>query len=442
MEKREELEKDLQPAPKGVFSRIKNFHNARKAKKLAKLESETLTLEQSKKVEEKLEEVNKEVQSSSSKKKKIRSIVFFVLNIALVAGILIWNILSSDDFLPLNMFNINFLFVFCALVMLLCIVLLDVFSIHRMVYRKTLRSRWALSYKSLANLRYYDAITPLSSGGQAFMVAYLTGRDVPGSTALAIPIAKLVFQNIAWLIVTFVCLCLSFANGMSTLVSVTSIIGFVLMFVLVSAILFISLSKNVGKKLVSLALKLLVKLKIIKDYDKHYGKVISFVEDYQNIMKEYSHAKLDVLYQIVLHALRFICLFSIPFFIYCGFIGYNPSKFGEFFIYTALIDLASSFIPLPGGTGMNEITFTFLFKQYLGGATFWALLLWRFCSYYFYLLQGIGVMSYDAVYGNRKWKWVKKKYALQEESQQFRRVQIESFRKARDKRRKKLKKEG
>ncbi len=437
----EEKKDEILPEKKGnLFSRLRSKIRKRKEKKLEELQNETLTDEESKKLEEKIEEVNKEVSNKSSNKKKILNVVYFIFNIILVAGILVWNIFSSEDFSPLDLFDLNYGFLVVALVLLLGILTFDVLSIHRMIYRKTLRSRWALSYKSMAVLRYYDAVTPLSSGGQAFMVTYLTGRDVPASTSLSIPIAKLVFQNIAWLIVTFICLITSFVMGWTTLVSAASIIGFVLAFAMVSFILFISLSKKAGRNLVAWCLKLLVKIRILKDFDKHYEKVLNFVEDYQNIMREYSHAKFDVFYQIFMHALRILCLFSIPYFIYCGFKGWDPSKFGEFFVYTALIDLASSFIPLPGGTGMNELTFTALFSTYLGGATFWAMLFWRFCSYYYYLLQGLGVITYDTVYGNRKYRWVKKKFALQEESREFRRMQIENFRQERNKRRKNQKK--
>lgn len=427
------------------FSRMKTKIKSKKEAKLKQIQNEQLSVEESKKVEEKIEEATKEVSKSGSKKKKITNILFFVFNILLVAGILVWNILSSDDFSPLNLLDINFLFIFVAILFLILIICVDVLSVHRMIYRKTMRSRWFLSYKSLGILRYYDAVTPLSSGGQAFMVTYLTSRDVPASTALSIPVAKLVFQQISWLFITFICLVVSFTNGMSgSFVSAASIIGFILAFLMVAFILFISLSKKMGKKLVSACLKLLVKIRILKDFDKHYGKVMGFVEDYQKIMKEYSKSKLDIFYQICLHLTRFVLLFSIPYFIYLAFPyqGGKIGNFGEFFIYTALIDMASSFIPLPGGTGMNEITFAALFKDYLGGFTFWALLLWRFCSYYFYLIQGLGILSYDTIYGNRKYRWVKKKYALQEESQEFRRIQIDNFRLERNKRRKKQKKSG
>lgn len=423
------------------FSRLRNKY---KAKQIERLKKEALSDEENKKVEEKLEEVTKEVnEKAKDKRKKIMNVVYFVFNILLVAGILVWNILSSEDFTPLKIVDINFLYIFIMLLFLFLIIVVDVFSVHRMIYRKTLRSRWFLSYKSLGILRYYDAVTPMSSGGQAFMVTYLNARDIPASTSLSIPIAKLVFQQIAWLIVTSVCLIVSFTNGMSqSFVSAASIIGFCLAFLVVSFILFVSLSKKLGEKLVSGSLKLLVKMKILKNYDKHYDKVMNFVRDYQNIMKEYSKAKWDVMYQIILHAIRFVFLFSIPYFIYLAFPyqGGKLGNYGDFFIYTALIDLASSFIPLPGGTGMNEITFAALFKDYLGGYTFWALLLWRFCSYYFYLLQGIGIISYDTIYGNRKYRWVKKKFELQEESLEFKKIQIENFRQERNKRRKKQKK--
>ena len=113
--------------------------------------------------------------------------------------------------------------------------------------------------------------------------------------------------------------------------------------------------------------------------------------------------------------------------------------YGIFFISSALIELSSSFIPLPGGSGMSEISFSVIFSQFLDGQTFWALLLWRFSTYYIYLLQGIGIIAYDTVYGNRKYEWIKKKMELQQESQIFKKTQIDNFRAERNKRRKKEK---
>ncbi len=440
--KKEEPEKVIDKRQSLFLHPLKLF-KAKRSKRLAEIENAKLSAEQNKLVKEKVEEASKEVSKSSSKKTKIKNILFFIFNLALVAGILIWNVMTTDDFSALDVSKVSLLNFLYVLLFLAVIVILDVMSVHRMIYRKTMRSRWKTSYKALGVMRYYDAVTPMSSGGQAFMVTYLTARDIPGSTSLSIPISKLLFQNISWITITGVCLVLSFARDMGSLVSAASIIGFILALGMVLFIMFVSFSKKLGNKLVSWGVKLCAKMHIVKNYDKTYAKVKNFVEDYQNIMKEYSHAKFDVFIQLVLHAARSVCLFSIPYFIYKIFpfeeaAGYPMGDYGTFFIYTAMIDLASSFIPLPGGTGMNEITFSFLFSSYLGGNTFWALLLWRFCSYYFYLLQGIGILAYDTVYGNRKYRWVKKCRELQDESQEFRKIQIDNFRRQRNNRRKKM----
>lgn len=451
MSENKNLEQEIQQveeasvAKQSFFSRLKTKRLEKKKKKLEQIENQKVSEEESKKIEAKIDIAEKEVKQSSSKKTKIKNICFFILNIVLVVGILLWNILTTDDFTKINIADVRLEYVAIALGLLCINVFADVASVHRIIYKKTMRSRWASAYKSTGTLRYYDAVTPLSTGGQAFMVSYLNKRDVPSATSLSIPMAKMIFQQIAWLIITFVCLILSFTNGLSqTFVSASSVIGFVLCFIVVAVTLLLSLSKKVGIKMVSWCLRLLAKMKLIKNYDKQYEKVKHLVEDYQSIIREYSKNIGDLILQFLLHATRIICMFSIPYFITKVFpyTGGKVGTFSDFFVYTALIDLASSFIPLPGGTGMNEITFAALFRDYLGGYTFWGLLLWRFCSYYFFLLQGISIISYDTLYGNRKYRWVKKKLSLQAESQEFRKVQIENFRNERALRRKKQKKLG
>ena len=98
-------------------------------------------------------------------------------------------------------------------------------------------------------------------------------------------------------------------------------------------------------------------------------------------------------------AIRTVLIYSLPFFIYCMFNGYAPELYGKFFVMGVLVDLASSFIPLPGGTGMNEVSFMAIFAPYFtGGSIFWAMLLWRFFTYYLYLILGFGMITYDVAY--------------------------------------------
>ena len=438
MKKREieetELNENVEFEGQSLFSRIKRKRQEKKQKRLEEIEKE-LASQETEQVKEQIEEVNKEIVESRSTKKKRTNLFYWIFNIVLILGILIWTALSTDDFTPYSMLHIDFRYVFVCVLFMALIIAVDVLSIHRMIYAKTLRSRWATSYKSYSIYKF----TPLSTGGQPFMVSYLTSRDVPAVTALSIPMTKMLFQNVTWLIATFTCMIYSLTQQVETFISVASIIGFVLTLLLVVAILVFSVSKKFMNKVVSVFVRFMIKLRIWKDFDRHYNKIIIYFESYQKAMKAFKKPSFDLIYQFILNGARVVLTFSIPFFIYCAFKGYDPSMFGEFFVYTALIDLASHFIPLPNGTGINEITFTWLFARYLGGDTFWALLLWRFFTFYFYLLQGLCVVAYDTFYGNKKYRWIQTRTVLQKESEQFRKKQIENFRIEREKRRKKQK---
>ena len=93
-----------------------------------------------------------------------------------------------------------------------------------------------------------------------------------------------------------------------------------------------------------------------------------------------------------------------------------------------MVDLSASFFPLPGGTGASELSFTVLFGQlFSGGTLFWAMLIWRFFTYYMYIIQGIGVMIYDSVHGNKKLEWQKRKWDLEKESREFEARELQDF---------------
>lgn len=440
-EKKEVVEVATEPSKQSLFSRLRRRRTERKNSRRQEIEK-GLSAEENQKVEEKIEEVNKEIEEShaSTTRKKVWKSIFFVLNIVLVIGVLIWDIFTSGESFSFGQVA-NGWYLFIVFLFLALIVLIDVLSVHRLIYRKTMMSRWALSYKSMATWRYYNGITPIPNGGQTFMVGYLSSRDIPGAASLSIPVSKLLFQNTAWLLMTMICLIISFSNGITGMVSVISVIVFCFTLVMMILMFTFSSSKKLCVKVAEWGIRVLVKMKLLKDFDRSYTKVTTFIDDYQATMKDYVKAKFDIVYQFFLNVARFILLYSIPFFICCAFTGRaDASVYGDFFVYTVLVDLASAFIPLPGGIVLNEITFAWLFRSYLGGSVFLPLLIWRFCDYYFYLLQGLGIFLYDTFYGNKKYKWVQKRRLLQAESQEFRKVQIENFRTERSQRRKKTRK--
>ena len=386
----------------------------------------------------KLDEAEQSVSSRSGKKKKIMNIAMFILNIAVVAGILVYQLLK-EDFVPITGMNLHGWAFVVLILLFVAATALETLAMAYLLRKSTRKWSFGLSFKTYALGRYYDSITPLSTGGQAFQVTYLKSHDVPLHSALSVPFARYAFSQIVWVTVSLVCMIVSFTNKTyNSFVGVVSIIGFILSSFMLFVIVFLSTCKTIGRKLVVRILKLLQKMKIVKNYEKQYAKISKYVEDFQAVMQQYIKSPKDFFVLFGLYFLKLFANYIMPFFIFCFFNSFEPNLFFQFFVMAILIDLAASFFPLPGGTGMSEVSFSAMFAAHFSGsgALIWALLFWRFFTYYVYLLQGIALIIYDFSYGNRKYRWQKRKFELAEESRIFKQAQIDRFRAERNKRRK------
>ena len=388
---------------------------------------------------QKFDEYEQTVSKQSSKKSKIINILFFVINIAVVAGILVYQI-SKEPLVPITGFRLDVKALFATIALFGVVVATETLSISYLLKVSTGKWRFGLGYKTAEIGRYYDSVTPMSTGGQPFQITYLKNHGVPLHTALSVPLAKYIFCQIAWTLVSLICLIISSVDkSYGTFVSVMSIIGFLLSAVVLGATLFLCICKTVGKKLVVKVLKLLYKMKIVKNYDKQYEKITKYISDFQDVMKQYASSPKDFLIEFFICLARLVANYAIPFFVVKLFVpGLEGTMFIKLLVMSVLVDLSSSFFPMPGGTGLNEISFSAAFASVVSveGVLVWVLLLWRFYSYYVYLIQGICILSYDMAYGNRKYKWQVRKDNLVEESKVFKQEQIDKFRTERAKRRK------
>lgn len=393
----------------------------------------------------KLDEAEQSVSKHNTKKRRNLNVIFFIVNILVVVGILVYQLLKEDigNIGDIGSLDVGSLFV-CILLFGI-VILFDTTAIGYLLKQSTGKWSFGFAYKVAEIGRYYDCVTPMATGGQPFQISYLKSRGMPVHTSLSIPLAKYEFQQMSWVVLSFICLLISFTNkAYGTFVGVTSILGFCLSSVMLFVTVFLSVCKSLGRKIVVKVLRLLYKMKLIKNYDRTYEKITKYISDFQDVMKQYAKSPKDFIVMFILCVGKYIINYSIPFFIVKLFSPTIPgSDYITLFVMSLLVDLASSFFPLPGGTGMNEISFTAAFSAVIANSAIkdnilvWVLLVWRFFSYYVYLIQGMCILSYDMAYGNRKYKWQVKRDTLVEESTIFKQNQIDKFRAERSRRRRK-----
>lgn len=401
--------------------------------------------------EQQLEEIEEAVKSQKSKKKKLSSILGLVINLLVVGGILAYQLCTDNsEVAPFSVLitNINWGYFMLVILCFVCIMICESAKFWILIKKTCKTTRIGLGYTVTATGRYYDSITPLATGGQPFQVLYMNKRGLKSSDSLSVCMGKYVIQQIAYiafaLVVMIFGITMSGTGTGATIVTASSWIGFALNSFVIFLVGLISINKKVGDKLVSGTLKLLCKMKILKNYDKHYAKIQKTVNDYQTTMKKYTKDKGTFFSVALVSLLNLFFIYSLPFLIHASFYGFHFELFWKIFTYCVMVDLAASFFPLPGGTGASELSFSVLFADLfgVGGNLFWAMLIWRFFTYYIYIIQGLFVMVYDTTRGNKKFEWTKKKWSLEAESRQFEEKELKEFELTIQKNNKKLRKES
>lgn len=365
---------------------------------------------------EKLEEAKRTVERSKNLRSRIINISFFCLNIIVIALILFFQARKNGISNP-GKIGANWWYILAAFGMFGLFMVAEQLSFMTLTHKATGILRPNLSYKTSAIGKYYDVITPFSSGGQPFQIYYLHKYGVKTGKAVSVTLAKYIFKQIACAIFYSVILIINFrlqvvgSSTEQTLVGAASWIGYGIMMILLIVTILVSNNKKIGSWLVVGGLKFLKKLHLIKDYPKTFRSVIKGVRNWHNTMKAYRTSPYIIIFNVIIGIGGSLAQYTGPFFIYCAFEGWDPSMWIDIVAMSVIVDLAASFIPLPGGTGMAEISFVALFSSlFAPGNVFWALIIWRCYSYYVFIVQGLALIIYDFAIGERRLKKHKEKW--------------------------------
>lgn len=374
---------------------------------------------------EKLDEIEEKVEvytrDKKGKRKKILQI-FFLLFFSVVS-ILILSLIDDSGAVPLSRLfeedSVKVSWLLFVFLMLAIVVLFDTFKYIYLIWVTTKKFRPFTSFKVGIVGRYYDSITPLATGGQPFQMYYLAKRDVPVGVASAIPLLRFFIGQIANMFValaffTFVTISPEVGTALDpTAFAVTqsaAIVGLALNSSVPIFILFLTLMPRFGRRVTSGIIRLGARLKFIKDYDTTFNKVIKHVEEFQTSMRYVSSNPFHTLILILLSVVEHFAFISVPYFV-CVSFGMEPS----FSLYLSIVTLnlytfyAVSMMPTPGTSGAAETVFLLVFRTLIPIGAFWAMLIWRFMTYYIFIVLGLIVMFYDFIKQTAKEKFIERR---------------------------------
>ena len=375
-----------------------------------KSEDEELTSDEQEHNEAVLNDSERKFKSIKSSKGKIVNVCCFAVSVIILLLTLFYqgNKFGVEDIDGASFYEWRYIYLICIIVGFGLIMLFDSLRTHILLYKSTKIHRPILSYKSTAICRYYDCVTPFSFGGQPFQVFYLNSRGVKGGIASSVPLAKYIFSQVAFCLISLIMLLIgaSYYGDSSGVVVLFSILSLAICFLFLFIIIFISIDKKITPKIIMSFCKFLKKIRLIKDHNFTFTKTMRTLFEYQRSIRYYLKSAFTSITVMLLSIGMIVLKGCIPYCIYLLLIkGPIEATFFEIFCKFIICELATMFIPLPGGSGMAEISFTALFTTlFIGdnaGMLFWAILLYRIASYYVYLLQGFIVSVYDLAWGDK-----------------------------------------
>lgn len=254
--------------------------------------------------------------------------------------------------------------------------------------------------------KYYENITPTATGGQPMQIYYLHKQGMKGANAASVTMVKYGVQMLAWTIYAAVVMgCLAGTLSgiedatMRTTVYVCGWIGFCINGMIPVTVTFVVFCPRVAAWVANLFIRILHKIRIVKDSERTQAKVRKWMDDFAGFSQFIFKHPLWFLVLFLLCMAEPIIQFTIPYFLLISLCGEFVTPGWD--LYLTVVGLAmystyaSVFIPTPGNSGAIESVFMLAFAAIASGVLFWYVLIWRFVLYYSYIVMGVGMNVFD-----------------------------------------------
>ncbi len=243
----------------------------------------------------------------------------------------------------------------------------------------------------MVTTQFFHSITPFASGGQPWQIYKLNKEGLKVGEGTNVAIQDFIAFQSALILLGIIAV---ISNRILKIIPTDSnliylvITGFVLNVIVIIILFVLAFSKKWNKKIINSILKLLCKIKIIKDREKATQKTNEFIKNFHESAEILLKDKMNMIRIIALNFIALIIQYLIPFVLLLGLNVYvNPYYVLVTSAYVMLID---SMMPTPGSTGGLEYGFMSFFKNFIKGSKLSIIMIvWRMITYYFGIIIGL-----------------------------------------------------
>ncbi len=334
------------------------------------------------------------------KKKRIWTALFVVINIAVIAATAVNEFSGGASGAAEPVFSRHALF-FLGCAVLCLAVLFTAESLKYLLMMRSLREKpsFRAAFETAALGKYYDCITPSGAGGQPFQILWLHRHGYSDGAASAMTITGYITMQAGFILMAPVVFLLSRSVELEA-IRYTAWVGLFLFSLIPCLLVLFSFAPEIVKKIISAAIRLCAKLRLVKKPEETTDRVVGMLDSYHCSIHVISKDRLTLLCLLVLSFIYRIALCSLPYFVLKAFGA--PVSWFHIFAATVHIYASIALVPTPGNAGAAEGAFYVVFSAMGSGGVFWAMLVWRLFSYYSFIMAGAAVYGFNALRAKRK----------------------------------------
>ena len=166
-------------------------------------------------------------------------------------------------------------------------------------------------------------------------------------------------------------------------------IGWLINFAAVPLVLLAAFKRNWVQRFVEMIIHWLEKIHLIRNREAAVAKVTEVLDTYHTALLDLMRSPGQILLQFACSTIGLLALFGTTVFVYYAF-GMSGTPWYHVLTISCLLFVSASYTPLPGASGAQEGGFLLYFRDiFINGTIGLALLIWRFFTYYIYLIVGV-----------------------------------------------------
>jgi uncharacterized protein (TIRG00374 family) len=210
---------------------------------------------------------------------------------------------------------------------------------------------------------YFSGVTPSSTGGQPMQLYYMRRRGIPvADGSLSLLLANIAFQLVS-ILYGLVMLAVRFRYVREAARDMTALIifGYIVTGFLLFGLCFVMFSKRFARGAAAFMVRLLARLRIVKDAEKTLHNVEVQMDAYTEgaaVIRRHPALFTKVLLATTAQT---TCQYLVPFFVYKAF-GLSGASVIDLLAMQSILYISVFSLPLPGAVGASEKGFVSLFS--------------------------------------------------------------------------------